>query len=209
MTVAAQNALLKTFEEPPSYVMVILLTSNADELLPTINSRAIRLDMKPVPDAKVKAYLMENMEIPDYKADICVAFARGNIGKARLLAASEEFDRIKEEAISLVKNIGSMDISEIISATNKIKEYKIEVNDYLEILSIWYRDVLLYKATRDLSLLVFKDEYQDIKRIANIYAYEGIEEIIDALEKARARLSANVSFELTLELLFMTIKENE
>jgi DNA polymerase-3 subunit delta' len=102
-----------------------------------------------------------------------------------------------------------MDISEIIAVTRKISEYKVEVSDFLEILAIWYRDVLLFKATRDLSLLVFKDEYNDIKRIANIYAYEGLEEIIEALEKARQRLSSNVNFELTLELLFMTIKENE
>jgi DNA polymerase-3 subunit delta' len=102
-----------------------------------------------------------------------------------------------------------MEINEIISATGRVKEYKLEVGDFLEILAIWYRDVLLFKATRDFGLLVFKDEHLDIKRIADTYAYEGLEEIIEALEKARIRLAANVNFELTLELLFLTIKENE
>jgi DNA polymerase-3 subunit delta' len=209
MTPQAQNALLKTLEEPPAYAVIILLTANAEALLPTINSRCLLLSMKPVSNAKVKSYLMEAIEIPDYKADICVAFARGNIGKARLLAVSEEFDKVKDEAISLLKNIGNMDISEIVAAIRQINEYKFEVTDYLDILSIWYRDVLLFKATRDLSHLIFKEEYHYIKKIADTCTYEGIEEIIDALEKAKVRLYANVSFELTMELLLLTIKENE
>ncbi|MCL2717500.1 MAG: DNA polymerase III subunit [Lachnospiraceae bacterium] len=209
MTPQAQNALLKTFEEPPSYAVIILLTANAEALLPTILSRAIVVNMKPVSDAEVKEYLMDVMEIPDYKADICVAFARGNIGRARLLAASEEFEKVKEQAIKLLKNIGGMEINEIIAAIRMINEYKFDVGDYLDILAIWYRDVLLFKATRDLSHLIFKEEYHYIKRIADTCTYEGIEEVIEALEKAKDRLKANVNFELTLELLLLTIKENE
>ena len=91
MTVQAQNALLKTLEEPPEYAVILILTDNVNTLLPTILSRCVVLNMKPVRDAQIKEYLMENMGIPDYKADICVAFARGNVGKARLLANSEEF----------------------------------------------------------------------------------------------------------------------
>ncbi|MCL2051821.1 MAG: DNA polymerase III subunit [Lachnospiraceae bacterium] len=209
MTPQAQNALLKTFEEPPAYAIIILLTANAEALLPTILSRAIILNMKPVPDDMVKEYLMKVMEIPDYKADICVAFARGNIGKARLLAVSEEFEKVKDQALSLLKNIGGMEINEIIAAIKMINEYKFDVGDYLDILSIWYRDVLLFKATRDLSHLIFKEEYHYIKRVADTCAYEGIEEVIEALEKAKIRLKANVNFELTLELLLLTIKESE
>ena len=209
MTPSAQNALLKTLEEPPAYTVIMLLTANAEALLPTIRSRAVNLAMQPVPDALVKKYLMESMEIPGYKADICVAFARGNIGKARLLATSEEFEKVRDEAITLLKHIERMDISEIIAAIRKIKEYKFDVGDYLDILSIWYRDVLLFKATRDLSHLIFRDEYHYIKPVADTCTYAGLEEIIDALDKAKTRLIANVNFELTMELLLLTIKENQ
>lgn len=209
MTVQAQNALLKTLEEPPGYAVILLLVTNVDSLLPTILSRCILLNMKPVPDKMVKKFLMETMEIPDYKADICVAFARGNVGKAKLLASSEEFEKVKDEAILLLKNIGNMEINEIIPAIKKISDYKFDVNDYLDILAIWYRDVLLFKATRDANHLIFREELQYIKRVADTFAYEGIEEVIDAMEKAKTRLHANVNFELTMELLLMTIKENE
>ena len=208
MTVQAQNALLKTLEEPPEYAVILILTDNVNTLLPTILSRRVVLNMKPVRDAQIKEYLMENMGIPDYKADICVAFARGNVGKARLLANSEEFDKVKEEAITLLKYIGEMELHEIVAAIKKINEYKFDVNDYMDILSIWYRDVLLFKATHDVNHLIFREEIQSIRKVADKSTYEGIERIIDALEKSKQRLNANVNFELTMELLLLTIKEN-
>lgn len=208
MTVQAQNALLKTLEEPPAYAVIILLTSNIEVLLPTVLSRCVVLNMKPVPDDMVKEYLMTQVHIPDYKADVCTAFARGNLGKAKALAASEEFDNIKTEAVSLLKYIRDMEITDILSAIKKINEYKIDINDYLDILSVWYRDVLLFKATNDANHLIFKDEIQYIKKVADQSTYEGIEIIIDALEKAKSRLMANVNFDLTMELLLLTIKEN-
>lgn len=208
MTVQAQNALLKTLEEPPEYAVILILTANVDSLLPTILSRCVVLNMKPVSDDKVKKYLMEELAVPDYKANICVAFARGNIGKAKMLATSEEFEKVKEEAVTLVKYINDMEISEIVKAIKKISEYKFDVTDYLDILSVWYRDVLLFKATKDANSLIFKDELQYIRKVADRSTYEGIETIVKALQQAKRRLEANVNFDLTMELLLLTIQEN-
>ena len=208
MTPQAQNALLKTLEEPPAYAVILILTTNVETLLPTILSRCVVLHMKPVPDKLVKKYLMEQLEIPDYKANICVAFARGNIGKAKMLASSEEFEKVKDEAISLVKNINEMEINEIVKAIKKISEYKFDVNDYLDILMAWYRDVLFFKATKDVNSLVFKEEIQQIMKMSDRSTYEGIETIVNALQSAKKRLEANVNFDLTMELLLLAIQEN-
>jgi DNA polymerase-3 subunit delta' len=208
MTVQAQNAILKTLEEPPEYAVIILMTSNVNALLPTIISRCVVLNMKPVADEQVKKYLMEELRVPDYKAEVCVAFARGNIGKAKALASSEDFENVKSEALSLLKYIREMDLSEIIAAIKKISEYKLDVNDYLDICSIWYRDVLLFKATNDVNHLVFREEIQALRAVAQRSSYEGIEIVIKALETAKRRLDANVNFELTMELLMQTIQEN-
>ena len=208
MTPQAQNALLKTLEEPPEYAVIFILTDNVEALLPTIISRCVVLNMKPVSDNLVKKYLMEELGVPDYKANICVAFARGNIGKAKLLASSEEFEKVKDEAITLVKYINDMEINEIVKAIKKIMEYKLDVNDYLDILTVWYRDVLLFKATKDMNSLVFKQEIQQIRRVADRSTYEGIENIVSALQQAKRRLEANVNFDLAMELMLLTIKEN-
>lgn len=208
MTPQAQNAILKTLEEPPAYAVIILLVSNINTLLPTILSRCVTLNMKPVRDELVKKYLMEELQVPDYKADVCVAFARGNVGKAKLLAASEEFDNIKSEAISLLKYIKEMEMQEIIAAIKKINEFKLEIQDYFDIIAIWYRDVLLFKATNDANELVFREEISTIRKCAGRSSYEGIERVINALSTAKKRLDANVNFDLVMELLLLEIQEN-
>lgn len=208
MTTQAQNALLKTLEEPPAYAVILLLTSNMNALLPTVLSRCVVLNMKPVADGLIKKYLMEKLQVPDYKAEVCVAFARGNLGKAKSLATSEEFENVKAEALALLKYIQELDLYEIVTDIGKITEYKLDVNDYLDIMAIWYRDVLMFKATKDANYLVFREELQEIRKVAGRSSYEGIEKVIRALDKAKSRLNANVNFELTMELLMLEIREN-
>ena len=206
MTPQAQNAILKTIEEPPSYAVFLLLTENAETLLPTINSRCVMLKLRNIKDTLIKKYLMENLEIPDYKADMCTAFAQGNMGRAIMLANSDHFNEIREEAVQLLKHINEMELNEIVAAVKNISVYKLEITDYLDIIMIWYRDVLLYKATKEIDKVVFKDQLQSIKEQARKSSYEGIELILESLEKAKARLKANVNFDLVMELLFLTMK---
>lgn len=208
MNVQAQNALLKTIEEPPAYAVILLLTTNADGFLPTILSRCVRLDLKPVNDEKIRSFLMKEKGVPDYQADICVAFAQGNVGKAILLAGSENFSEMKKSAVQLMKRLRDIDLYELSQAVKQITEYKLEINDYFDLMMIWYRDVLLYKATADVNRLIFQDEVYSIKKEASHSSYEGIEQILESLNKAKARIRANVNFELVIELLLLTIKEN-
>lgn len=208
LTVQAQNALLKTIEEPPEYAVIFLLTENADSLLPTIRSRCVMLKLRNIKDKLVKKYLMEQVKVPDYQAELCAAFAQGNIGRALMLAKSEHFNEIKEEAIQLLRYIDEMELDEIVGAIKEINKYKLEVTDYLDIITIWYRDVLLYKATQDVSSIVFRDQLKFIKEKASKSSYEGLETILESIEKAKVRLKANVNFDLVMELLLLTIKEN-
>lgn len=208
MTVQAQNALLKTIEEPPAYAVIFLLTENAESLLPTICSRCVMLKLRNIKDTLVKKYLMEQLKVPDYKAEVCTAFAQGNIGKATMLANSEHFNEIKEEAIQLLKYIDTMELPELVEAVKRITVYKIEITDYLDILMIWYRDVLIYKATKNIDRVIFGEELEYIKERARKSSYEGIEIILEAIEKAKTRIKANVNFDLVMELLLLTIKEN-
>ena len=208
MTPQAQNAILKTLEEPPAYAVIMLLVSNMNSLLPTILSRCVTLNMKPVRDELIRKYLMEELQVPDYKANVCVGFARGNVGKAKLLASSEEFENIKAEALALLKYIKEMEMQEIVAAIKKINEYKLEIQDYFDIIAIWYRDVLLFKATMDANQLIFRDEIQTLRKIAARCSYEGIEKVIQALSTAKKRMEANVNFDLLMELLLLEIQEN-
>lgn len=208
MNIQAQNALLKTIEEPPAYVVILLLTTNEAGFLPTILSRCVTLTMKPVAREKIQQALMEQYAIPDYQAKIVVAFAQGNVGKAIKLASSSDFNEMKDGMVQLVKRLSDIDLYEMTQAILQIKEYRLEISDYLDFITLWFRDVLLYKATLDANLLIFRDEVYIIKDQAGRTSYQGLEDIISALDRAKVRLDANVNFELTMELLLLTIKEN-
>ncbi len=208
LSVQAQNALLKTIEEPPVYAVLLLLTTNAGMLLQTIRSRCVILELKPVSSPMVKNYLMEQLEVPEYHADICTAFAQGNVGKAKRLALSDSFSEMLEHALHLVKYIHDMEVVDMISDLKRINTYKMEINDYLDLLTVWYRDVLMFKATRDADSLIFSHELISIREKAQKSSYEGLECIIKSLEKAKIRLNANVNFDMALELLLLTMKEN-
>ena len=208
MNQQAQNALLKTIEEPPAYAVIMLLTTNADSFLQTIRSRCITLNLKSVKNDVIKSYLMTEKKIPDYQADVCAAFAQGVVGKAIKLASSDDFNELKESALSLIKRLDDIDLYEMGEAIKQISDYKLQVQDYFDLITVWYRDVLYMKATNDVNGLIFKDEVYDIKKQASKHSYHGIEAIIEALDKAKLRINANVNFDLVIELLLMTIKEN-
>lgn len=208
LTEQAQNALLKTIEEPPAYGVILLLTSNINVLLPTILSRCVLLNLKPVDKEVIKEHLMIHYKIPDYVADVAAAFAGGNVGKAIKYTSSEDFDKMKEEVLHILKYIEDMELYEVVAGLKTLTMSKDNIEDYIDLMILWYRDVLMFKATKDPGLILYKDELTHIRKQANIRSYEGIENIISAMEKAKIRLKANVNFDIAIELMLLTIKEN-
>ena len=208
MNPQAQNALLKTIEEPPEYAIIMLLTNNLDKMLPTILSRCITLNLKPVGELDMMEYL-SRMGIPQAKAKFCVGFAFGNLGKAVRLATSEEYNEIKHDCVQILKDINRMEIYDLIDAVKKMSKYKLDIYDYLDIMMMWYRDILMLKVSGSPDKLLFKEEYATLKQQANYISYEGIENVLKALDKVKVRLEANVNFDIAMELLLLTIKENQ
>ena len=206
MTEAAQNALLKTIEEPPEYGIVILMTSNISALLPTIQSRCLTMEFRPLSTAVVESYVKEHCQVPDYQARASAAFAQGNLGKAMRYAKSEDFIERKDHIISLLRHVEQMDLSEMLAVIKDLGTRKDEVRDYIDLMVLWYRDVLLFKATKDINQLLFQDEASYISREASHRSYEKIEEILQAFEKAKVRLRATVNFDITMELMLLALK---
>lgn len=208
MNPQAQNALLKTIEEPPEYAVILLLTNNLDKMLPTILSRCITLNLKPIGELDMMEYL-SRMGIPQAKAKFCVGFAFGNLGKAVRLATSEEYNEIKHDCVQILKDINRMEIYDLIEAVKRMSKYKLDIYDYLDIMMMWYRDLLMLKVSGSPDKLLFKEEYASLKQQANYISYEGIENVLKALDKVKVRLEANVNFDIAMELLLLTIKENQ
>ena len=206
MTEQAQNAMLKTIEEPPEYAVIILLTVNAKLLLPTILSRCILLNVRPVARGQIKKLLTEHYGIASFMAEVAADFADGVPGKAIAYAQSGEFVDLKDEVIRVLRRLDSMPAEEIYK---KVKEWagrKAELSDILSLINLWYRDVLVMKSTGGSGRLVFREEEKDLSAQAEQMSYARIEECIQAVETTRQRMSANVNLEVSLEMLLYTMK---
>ena len=108
----------------------------------------------------------------------------------------------------MLKRIHDMDISMLLNYIKKMKEDNLDLFECLDFMQIWYRDALMFKVTKDANLLIFKDEYTAMNEMSQKIGYDGFENILQAIEKARVRLQANVNMELAMELMFLVMKEN-
>jgi DNA polymerase-3 subunit delta' len=86
LTVAAQNALLKTLEEPPEHSLLILVANNPDALLPTVRSRCQRIQFSPLPNETVVEILTRNHGMALATAQQLAALAEGSPGRALALS---------------------------------------------------------------------------------------------------------------------------
>lgn len=109
------------------------------------------------------------------------------------------------KTIEILKNIYDKPLYQLL---DELKELKDEINEVLDTMKLWYRDVVVFKATQDSNLLIFKEEQKAIKKMADHSSFNGLDEIQNAIDKAQARLKANVGFELVAELLLLTLQEN-
>lgn len=208
MNEAAQNALLKTLEEPPEYAVILLLAANTGAFLQTILSRCVVLDMKPVSTKLIQEYLMKTQNLPDYAAKLCASFSCGCIGKALRYAGDDSFIKSKDKVIDLVANIDRMRQTEISAALAVIgdKENKAAIDDCFDLMNMWYRDVLVYKSTHNPDRIIFSEHLATIGEIAESKSFPALNNIFIALDRAKERLNFNVSFPATMQLLVQAMK---
>ena len=166
------------------------------------------LNFKPVEPLDMIDYLMTNLQVDQDKARFCTDFAQGNLGKAVRLAISPDYNEIREDSIRLLRSIPDMEMEEIIQAVKNMGKYKLDITDYIDIMTMWFRDILMVKISNSPNKIIFKKEFSVMKKQASHTSYEGLEEIITALDKLKVRLEANVNFDIAMELMLLTIKEN-
>ena len=209
MNVAAQNAILKTIEEPPEYAIIFLLTTNRGAFLDTILSRCILLETKPVSGKMIERYLGERYKIPEEEAEFAAGFSLGNIGKAEAIVSSEEFQDLKELTLDILRYIHEIESYEIADKVKEYKKYKARIDDFFDIFLMWFRDILLLKAdtspNKDIARrkIIFKNEYISLKKQADKLKMDSIDYIINRINHARIRIKSNVNFDATLELLIV------
>ena len=207
MNVSAQNAFLKTLEEPPEFAIFILLCENYNKLLATILSRCITFKLRPVSHTIIEKYLIEHNLSDKEKAQMYARYSQGSIGRAVELSNSEDFNEIRNYTIDLAKNLENADLIKMYKLAEGLKEYKDEIDTVLEILLLLYRDILVYIKTGSRKYIIQQDKIDDIINMAQLSNTAQLEKRCDAINDTRMKLLNNGDFQLMTEALFFKIKE--
>ena len=143
MNVQAQNALLKTLEEPPDDTTLVLVAGSPDALLATIRSRCLRVTFAPIPDALVIARLREEGR-GEVEARLAAALAGGSLGRALALPTGE-LDALRD-AVREAASLTADDALGWLAFARVHGENRERAAETCELLSLWLRDVLAAQA---------------------------------------------------------------
>lgn len=204
LNIQSQNALLKTLEEPPAHAVFLLLAERAEAFLPTILSRVVVMKIRPLSAETVAEYLMQAGHTAE-ESHILSAYAQGRIGQALELVADEGFREMRQDILGKLEALPSMSEGDAYLLAKDLEGYKNDLR-FLDIMELWYRDLLTAKSLREEGYLIQKDKKDAIFRAAKEPA-AALAKKAAAVRTARMRLAQNANFRLTMEVMLMDLKE--
>ncbi len=204
MNLSAQNKLLKTLEEPPRNVHIILGATNEFSLLPTIKSRVKKLEI-PAFDSKTLIDALKD-ECPDLsKLETAVACGDGTVGKAVALYNGNELATLTELAIDVLVNMQSS--RDVLKYSTKITDKKVDISQFLSVLELLLRDMLVEKQGE--SQLVSNKSVIDQLKTAQKFNTGSIIYALESVNEAQKRKKFNMNTTMLIEWLLFQILEGK
>ena len=204
LNIQSQNALLKTLEEPPAHAVFLLLAERAEAFLPTILSRVVVMKIRPLSAETIADYLMQAGHLAE-ESHILSAYAQGRIGQALELVEDEGFREMRQDILGKLEALPSMSEGDAYLLAKDFEVYKNDLR-FLDIMELWYRDLLTAKSLREEGYLIQRDKKDAIFRAAKEPAAL-LAKKAAAVRTARMRLAQNANFRLTMEVMLMDLKE--
>lgn len=194
MTVDAQNAFLKTIEEPPKGVFIILLCENIQAILETIRSRCQIHKLERLNFAEMKYYLNNRYPmLKDEEVKRIIAFSDGIPGRADKFIEDEEFKEIRNLAINLLIDVNNKDTTEFLKYEQLLLKYKNNSQEVLTWILAYIRDAMVYKETGNSELIISQDKIDKIKDMTAMFSFNRLNDIIYIVNETRQKLDRNVN----------------
>ncbi len=205
MTAAAQNALLKTIEEPKDYCIYMLLSEYFTGFLPTVLSRCVMFKLKPLDFNIVKDYLL-NSGYDENTAHLSAVFSKGSIGHGKSLCEDKGFFQLRDEIIDLIRPIRRRD--DLIYAfhlASVLEKQKENIAQILDIMTMWYRDLFVLKTRGDMNLIFQTDLIEEYEKQSERYTPSDLYNILNYIYEAGESLRLNGNFNMTIGTLMSKI----
>jgi DNA polymerase-3 subunit delta' len=198
------NALLKTLEEPSGDVVIILITSKVNMLLPTIISRCQKLRFNPLKNSDIKGELVSRYDLKSDEADIVSSFLQGSFLKLDSTDLNEMV-KLRRRLIKKIKEASINNIAGIVDFSSECgKEDKELLVETIEMIKTFYRDAAILKSSAE-EQLINKDIIGDIKSIASSMTADELFIKINILSRMQGLLMANVNKRLVMESMMIEL----
>jgi len=200
----AANRLLKTLEEPPSYVIFLMLTADEKRVLTTILSRCQKIEMKLVPADVIEQYLIETHGAETDKAKLTARLARGCPGGAITLLDNTKHMQGRIDILNKLQYLLCASYENRFAYIEHLGTDREKNVDMLDTWLTWWRDVLLTRCECS-DVMINIDFSKDIERAAAAFEIGEIKQSIDRIQEAQRQIQQNANVRLVMEVLMLDI----
>lgn len=206
MTIQAQNAFLKTIEEPPEGVYILLLCENQEKILDTIKSRCQIHRLKKLNEDEINKFIHNKYSnISQDESKAVKAFADGIPGRVENFIDNNSFKEIRERLINIIGDINN-NIEEFLRYEDFFMKYKDMWEEVLTCMISYIRDIIIYKETGNDDLIINLDKILCVKKLAEVFSYNKLNSIIDIINNTKNNLENNVNTSMTYHVMLLNLR---
>ena len=202
MNPQSSNCLLKTLEEPPPHTTLILLTSAPYQLLSTLRSRCQRVMFQPLPIELIVKLLQEKGGDENDKLNLIASLSSGSPGKAIQWMETGALQE-REELFEKINHMNNCFITEIFDLAASLGDDKAVLLKRLELLKLWIRDLLIFKATDQSRYLINRDLVKKVTTLASQLSWSNLFKKAAIVDEVQSALLSNVNPRLAMETMLL------
>ena len=208
LTIQAQNALLKTIEEPPTEVYIIILCESLELILDTIKSRCEIYKLTPLTKDELYKYIAINgYDYSEEEKSSAIAFSEGIPGRIDRYFSDTELQELRDKIVDLLLQLTNNEIEAILEKEEQLVSYKQNKEEVINVLSSFIRDILVNKEVYNENLIINRDKIKEIERLTNEMSFKKLNKMLLGLQEARKNIKNNVSWAMTVRIMLMDFME--
>ena len=208
LTTQAQNAFLKTIEEPPRGVYIIILSENIEAILNTIRSRCQIHKLNRLSVDEIRNFILKKYGDLDSKyIDIINTFSDGIPGRAEKFIEDNVFNELRVLILDIIKKISEKNINNIIKYEEDLIKYKDFYEEILNMFLLYIRDIIMYKELGNDNYILNRDKIHEIKELSNMLSFKTLDLMINVINETRYTLDSNVSASMTFDVMLLNMLE--
>ena len=208
LTIQAQNALLKTIEEPPTEVYIIILCESLELILDTIKSRCEIYKLTPLTKDELYKYIaIKGYDYSEEEKSSAIAFCEGIPGRIDRYFSDTELQELRDKIVDLLLQLTNNEIEAILEKEEQLVSYKQNKEEVINVLSSFIRDILVNKEVYNENLIINRDKIKEIERLTNEMSFKKLNKMLLGLQEASKNIKNNVSWAMTVRIMLMDFME--